>query len=380
VNGVLQVNAKIPENLVGSGELPVAIHAGSAESQSGVTVWVAGEKPSSADGVGPLIDQKLDELRRDDSTPPLSEFPNDEAIVPADWLAIVSWNIQVGGTSPDSTTRPPMVKAALSKLFSGTYQLLAAQEIPSTTTADLLRTLLPGGSTVWQQSFFDTADSMDNGVWYRGGILLKDSTPLFVTQQQDSTGRFIPDHNRTTHPPQVGHFQVGDFDFTLITLHLTFADGNTAESARELGSVLDYLDWYFNQPDHDPDVVICGDFNVPSTLSGTTGRNGITLDSVIGKDPRFQIGERRFVVTVHQPTSRSSAASGGVPANNYDHCVLSADTMEEFVQARRVSLDILTANPEDPEIRLTSDHFPIVALFKTRGPGISPDLRTRIKP
>jgi hypothetical protein len=104
------------------------------------------------------------------------------------------------------------------------------------------------------------------------------------------------------------------------------------------------------------------------------------LDDVFDQDPRFQTGERRFAVTVHEPTSRSPVSGGGGPARNYDHCVVSADVLEEFIQARRVSTNILTDHAEDPEVRLTSDHFPIVALFKTRGEGISLDLRRRIRP
>ena len=127
----------------------------------------------------------------------------------------------------------------------------------------------------------------------------------------------------------------------------------------------------FGNPATTPDVIIAGDFNIPSRLSGQTGSGGITLDPIFDQDPRFQVGERRFVVTVHEPTSRRSIANGGVPANNYDHFVLSADTLEELVQARRVSTDILTAHPEDPEERLTSDHFPVVAFFRTVGAGIS---------
>jgi hypothetical protein len=102
------------------------------------------------------------------------------------------------------------------------------------------------------------------------------------------------------------------------------------------------------------------------------------LDDVFDQDPRFQTGERRFAVTVHEPTSRSPVSGGGGPARNYDHCVLSADVLEKFIQARRVSTNILTDHAEDPEVRLTSDHFPIVVLFKTRGEGISLDLRRRI--
>jgi hypothetical protein len=69
----------------------------------------------------------------------------------------------------------------------------------------------------------------------------------------------------------MAHFVVDDFDFTLITLHLTFADGDTAESVRELRTLLDLLDGYFQEPLHDPDVVVCGDFNIPSALSGQPG-------------------------------------------------------------------------------------------------------------
>lgn len=62
-----------------------------------------------------------------------------------------------------------------------------------------------------------------------------------------------------------------------------------------------------------------------------------------------------------------------MPANNYDHFVVSADVLEELVQARRVDTTILTASAEDPEQRLTSDHFPAVAFFRTVGAGVELD-------
>jgi hypothetical protein len=72
--------------------------------------------------------------------------------------------------------------------------------------------------------------------------------------------------------------------------------------------------------------------------------------------------------------------NGGTLANNYDHCVVSFDTLEEFVQARRIDTEILTDHPQDPEFRLTSDHFPVAAFFRTRGEGIELDRRTTIRP
>jgi uncharacterized protein (TIGR03437 family) len=380
VSGAVQVNVRVPSDVGAGAAIPLSLTVDGLGSQEGITVSV-GSPVSSQDGVGPLIDQRLAELKQDPSVPPLVEIPNDRVSIPEDWLALISWNTQVGGTSTDPVAlRPPMVQAALAELFSGTYQMLAAQEVPNSDSAAFLRSLLPGGATVWQSAFFDTDDSMDNGVWYKTGVTLRDAFPLFVTGQTDSQGRMIRDSTLSLHPPVVAQFQVNDFDFTLITVHLAFANGDSSESARELHNVLDYLDWYFDQPAHDPDVIVCGDFNMPSLLSGQTGSDGLTVDSVFDQDPRFQTGERRFVTTVHQPTSRSSFDTGGVPENNYDHCVLSADTMEEFIEARRVGTSILTDNPDDPEKRLTSDHFPIVAFFRTRGDGVVADHRTTLRP
>jgi uncharacterized protein (TIGR03437 family) len=377
VAGVMQINARVPESALG-GIQSVQITVGNATSPPGVVLAIAG--PMQQSGVGLEIETRLAQLRREPLPGPLREIPTDREPIPPDWLALVSWNIQVGGTSPTpGAERPPMVATALERMFSGSFQLLLAQEISNADNDEVLRTLLPAGPTSWKSSFVDSTDSMDNSFWYRSSVFVRDSFLLLTTDRRDSVGRVINDENRALHPPQVAQFEIGDFDFTAITLHLTFADGDTAESVRELRLILDYLDWYFNQPDHDPDVVVCGDFNIPSVLSGQTGRNGITLDEMFDRDPRFQSGERRFAITVHEPTSRSPISSGSGPARNYDHCVVSADTMEEFVQARRVSTNILTDHPNDPEVRLTSDHFPIVAFFKVRGEGISLDLRTRIR-
>ena len=251
--------------------------------------------------------------------------------------------------------------------------MLAAQEVSGIANADVLTALLPGETGRWSALFTDTSDSQDNGFWMNDSVKASAFSALFIHGTTDSDGRRLVDETRTTHPPVAASFAAGDFDFTMIGVHLTFADGETVESARELRHVLDYLDSYFNQPGHDPDVIIGGDFNIPSRLSGQTGRGGIVLDPVFEDDPRFQAGARRLVSTVHEPTSRSPADQGGAPRSNYDHFILSIDTLEELIQARRVDPGVLTVDPDDPELRLTSDHLPIVALFRTSGEGVQLD-------
>lgn len=341
--------------------------------------WLAGAIAYAQAGTGPLIEQRLANLRGNAAISPIAEIPTDKSLIPPDWLGLLSWNIQVGGVTTDpSSQRPSMVEDALKRAFQGTYSLLAAQEISGSANSQVLLDLLPDELGNWTASFVDTTDTQDNGFWFRSPASVADERTLFTTSLTDASGRLVSDPVRAVHPPRAAHFKVGDFDFTHITVHLTFADGNTGESVREMKVLLDYLDEYFATPGHDPDVIISGDFNIPSRLSGQTGSGGVVLDQVFEEDQRFQIGERRFVTLVHEPTSRKSLANGGSPASNYDHFVVSADSLEELVLARRVSTDVLTEDPDDPEQRLTSDHFPIVAFFRTRGADIGLDGEPRL--
>lgn len=380
VSGLIQVNFRIPTGIA-AGRVGIKLVIDGESSQSETYIYVAADGSEPLPGVGPEVEDKLIYLQSHASTEPLPELPTDQSPIPSTWLGLLSWNIQVGGTSTDpGALRPPMVQAALARAFGGTYKILAAEEIPNSTSAEYLRTLLPRSTGPWSSVFLDTSDPMDNGTWIRNSVVVRDSFTLFANENQNSAGELAAESSKAEHPPQVAQFAVGDFDFTLLTVPLTFANGNTSESATEMRHILDYLAWYFDQADHDPDVLICGDFNMPSRLSGTTGRSGITLDQVIAADPRFSAGERRFVVTVHEPTSRNSATNGGMPVNNYDHCVISANATKGLIQARRVMTNILTDDPQDPESRLTSDHFPVIALFRTQGSGIFLDFKTRIRP
>jgi hypothetical protein len=129
VSGFFQISARVPTGLPVGRLAPLTIIVGNRNSQTGVTIAISASLTQpTPDGSGPLIDEKLRQLKMDSSESALPEIPTDRSPVPADWLALLSWNIQVGGTSLASgALRPLMVNAALSRLFTGTYQLLAAQ-------------------------------------------------------------------------------------------------------------------------------------------------------------------------------------------------------------------------------------------------------------
>jgi uncharacterized protein (TIGR03437 family) len=69
VSGVLQVNARIPDSLAATGEVPLVLSIGNSSSQTGVTVFVG--PPPTGDGTGPLIEEKL----ASSAMPPSHRFP-----------------------------------------------------------------------------------------------------------------------------------------------------------------------------------------------------------------------------------------------------------------------------------------------------------------
>jgi hypothetical protein len=365
VNGVAAVKVEVPAGLDSDGVVPVSVAVGGAESQDGVTLHVGdgGNWTASTDAVEATYQQ----LRNTIEPPFVAEVPHDRIGLPNEWLGLLSWNINAAA-GPEDDPRTQMLRTAMGAIYSGTFDLLAAQGVPGNLQAGSLQRLLPGGAGQWGRVFYDTTSGLDNGIWHRSN-LVKLTGGFALDVLQTESGRLLHDANRAVYPPVVGHYQAGDFDFTLVSLHLFSANGKTDRVAGELTRVLDYLDWYFNQSGHDPDVLLCGDFGLPSALSGETV-DGQTLDGLLEADARFGEGERRFVVLGHEPTERYT---DGRAYLNADHCLCSVDALEELVQVRRVSPTLLTDNPADPAERLTSNHFPVAAFFRTAGEGVELD-------
>ena len=50
-----------------------------------------------------------------------------------------------------------------------------------------------------------------------------------------------------------------DFDFLILSLHLTFKGGDASASKKEFFAVLDWIKEYLQLANHDPDIIIAGD-------------------------------------------------------------------------------------------------------------------------
>lgn len=273
-------------------------------------------------------------------------------------FTIVSWNLQTFGkglTKKHLNRKQAFEEAMPRVLADPNVGVLAAQEVANDTGAQTLDEMLPQPAD-WTQSFEQTEDSMNNGFWVRDTRI-------------DCQGLLFSDRSLSQHPARVAHMTHGQLDFTIITVHLSFDGGHAESSGGELDHVLDWLQAYFAKPGADPDVIIAGDFNLPSRAGTSKGHKTAIEDFIDG----WRAAGRRlpeFVTLVDKPTSRSH----GDPAHNYDHFLISkhlADTAYVAGSADRVPDDVIDALRaiESRKSVQISDHFPIQAQFLSGGDG-----------
>lgn len=276
---------------------------------------------------------------------------------PASHFSLLSWNVQTFGSV--NPTRQAAAKSAYAAVVTTNVYVMAVQEIANERGMETFLALLPGGTTTWAASFVDTPDSQDNAIVYRIGYATITATGFLFADAE--TGE--PDRTKAVHPIRWAHVDAGGVDFTLLSLHLTFKGGDAAASKAEMRAVLDWLKDYLKTPGADPDVIIAGDFNLPSEMGKTMSARSqsakwFTLDSIIAEDGRFATGSHRLTVLVNDPTSRPSKK----PVNNYDHFVVTEDARKALHGARRVPIGLVDQADARSKVRV-SDHYPIEGWF-----------------
>lgn len=275
-------------------------------------------------------------------------------------LPIISWNVQNMGEIPSSRRR--VASEAYRAVITTDVALVAVQEIINPKGLSVLLGLFPGATAQWGASFEDTPSSHDNGLLYRTAIATITAHGFLYADVVLKK----PNRSKVLHPARWAHIRVDNFDFTIISLHLTYKQGDTKESKRELLNILAWLEQYFEDPNNDPDVILAGDFNLPSSKGkGLSKRRKeasfMTLDSIIQEHGKFLAGPRKLSVLIDEPTSRSRKGAG----NNYDHFILTQSLLERLISADRVPMEIVDKVDAGKYVRV-SDHYPIVATFCTQ--------------
>ena len=291
---------------------------------------------------------------------------------------ILSWNVQTFGKSMKAK-RQKAYESLIEQTFSRnrSVRVLAVQEISSLEIAQNIDTMFPGPDERWKlQADRDSNDSMDNFFYTRDDVTVDCERILF-------SGSGMREMSK--HPARIAHMRVGDFDFTIITLHLTYGHGSTEGTERELRHVLDWVKKYLAKPNADPDVIIVGDFNMPTEAGKAASvrqgdRQWRPIEDILADYPKLRLetdvnGQRQpkateLIPLVDDRTSRSRQNGGG-PANNYDHFIVTGDLFdEEYVQGSAgVVPPKFIQSIEDKNDVLMSDHYPISAGFRMGGMG-----------
>jgi|GEM_PF-3484099 len=261
---------------------------------------------------------------------------------------MVSWNVQTfGNVKPE---RLEAARRAYAAVISTMVCVMAVQEIANDKGLALFESALPGGASAWTASFSDTPDSQDNAIFVRKGCASIKADGLLFQEG--------PDVNAARHPIRWARIaSEGGSDFTLLSLHLSFEGGNTEAAEREMNAVLDWLSVYTKNPANG-DVVIAGDFNLPSRQGKALSARGKSaswpaVDELIEKH-----GGQRLSVLVDEPTSRPK----GVPQNNYDHFVVTDSMLARLSSARRADIALVDGAEAPGGRAKVSDHYPVEAL------------------
>lgn len=261
---------------------------------------------------------------------------------------VVSWNLQALGKRLPQKRKEALSLAVSRVLAGGAPTVLAAQEVANKAGSKTLTRMLPGEGRSWTVSFEDTSAAMNNAVYAGPGV------------QVECGGNLELDGVR--HPPHMAHVSIGAVDFTLVSVHLTYAGGDASASVAELEIILAWARAQAARPGVDPDFVIAGDFNLPTragkALSARAdSRPWTPLEDSIGDD---------FIPLIDEPTSRSGR--GGM-ANNYDHFLVTSDFAAEELQDAGL-LDVAAVRQAEQEGGArTSDHFPIAMGLRIAGNG-----------
>lgn len=261
---------------------------------------------------------------------------------------LVSWNVQTLGKKA-SKAKKDALRLGLGRALAGAgTMILAAQEVANDKGAETLSRQLPGEGRGWTMSFEDTSDSMNNAIFAGPGVTV------------DCSGNLELEGVR--HPPHMAHLTAGDADFTVLSVHLSYAKGDASASVAELKIIMDWVRAQAARPGADPDFIVAGDFNLPTGR----GKEFSTRSADRSWGPIEDSLGPGFTALVDEPTSRHGREAA---ANNYDHFLVSDDFLdEELVVAGAVSSAEVALAEREAGAR-ASDHYPIALTFRKSGAG-----------
>jgi len=254
-------------------------------------------------------------------------------------VTIASWNIENLGEKSDIEQRAQVIEH---------FDIVALQEVEALKGLKNLVSQVETNTGVDWEYVASPLVGSGGAAEYYSFVYRTDR----VTYIEDTSGVYPePSPDDFSREPFYASFRAGSFDFTLITVHITwglFARLRT-EECRRLQSVWSYVQHL--DPAED-DLILLGDFN----------RDKPTHSAF---NPLEELGITPVLTAAGTRTTYGRTASGG---NWYDHIWIDPD-----FTATELTADIGTGTPAQnaagggcpSPLRSASDHCPIWAVFDT---------------
>ncbi len=254
-------------------------------------------------------------------------------------MIIASWNVENLGASTDIEERAEIIRQ---------FDIVALQEIESIEGLDsLLARVEAITGDDWERVVSPQVGKGNAAEYYafmyctNRVAYLAESSGVYPEPMSDDYSR----------EPFFATFRAGEFDFTLITVHITWgllASLRTAE-CRRLGSVWDYVQSVNSEED---DLILLGDFN----------RDRPTHSAF---DPLRQMGITPVLTETGTRTTFGKTAAGG---SWYDHIWVDLEhTSAELTDEAGVGTPAENSSGSGCPLSLkeASDHCPVWAIFST---------------
>ena len=162
-------------------------------------------------------------------------------------IKLATWNVRILSNGSRDDTELTKIAEIIKR-----YDLVAIQETRDTTVLNRLKNMLPGYTYIASDPVGSSVKEIYT-YFYKDGLISVIGTPYVYVEESDE---FIRE-------PYVACFKVGNFDFTLINIHVIYGDSVTDRRAE-----VSLLDDVINQVQKvnlgEKDIILLGDFNLES--------------------------------------------------------------------------------------------------------------------
>jgi endonuclease/exonuclease/phosphatase family metal-dependent hydrolase len=243
-------------------------------------------------------------------------------------IKLATWNIRYLSTVSRDDAELSQIADILKR-----YDLIAIQESRDTTVLSRLENIMPG----YDYLAFDPVGATQKEIYtyfYKTAVI----SPIDISY-------LFPDPNDYfIREPYVASFKAGNFDFTLVTIHVLYRDSE-AERREEIKLLDDVL----AQVDID---------------------NGIENDTIRLGDFNFDRGDFGWQITTHYAVVSPEQKTTITDTSSYDNIWINPEETKKYDDNLEIYRfdEIMFDNKDDEASLAVSDHRPVSVIFRTNQP------------